>query len=59
MNYSKIAQTALINDKPEWKFKKNILNFLFAKMFDGMLIYPKFGEDPEVDIEALQIRNYR
>lgn len=57
MNYSKIAQTALINDKPEWKFKKNILNFLFAKMFDRMLIYPQIWEDPEVDIEALQIRN--
>ena len=26
-------------------------------MFDRMLIYPQIWEDPEVDIEALQIRN--
>ncbi|OUW02730.1 MAG: hypothetical protein CBD16_03955 [Betaproteobacteria bacterium TMED156] len=55
MNPDKIASIAVSENSTNNGKTRRILDNIFAKMFDNILIYPQIWEDPEVDITALNL----
>ena len=56
MEYQKIARDAVYNGEIETKSSRRIWDYLFSNMFNNVMIYPQIWEDPEVDLEALEIQ---
>ena len=56
MEYQKIARDAVYNGEIETKSSRRVWDYLFSNMFNNVMIYPQIWEDPEVDLEALEIQ---